>query len=468
MGKPEPDAMSGATHVKKASNESRRLALTMLAIVIVAAGLYIAGKSGGDPLAYRNDFNVFYHAAREVLAGRDPYQSSLAEWTPYLYPPLLAIVLAPLALFPLPVAAYVWFLINAVSIIAAALMSARLGRDDESTNEGKVAGSEGGPVAPLVAALSLLIVARFVLDNFSLGQVNPLLAALAAAHVYLYSRDKKIASALVLSIAVSIKLTPLVLIAYHVARRRWKFAAAALATCVALTALSFVPLGSRAPEAFQIFVNRTIKNEQGYDLADAGNQSLRGALARLTLDSTGTLDQVATDLSRRPFDTLTLMISFLLFAVAMIAGSRARTELLAAAPFVCCVVLLSPLSWKAHFVMLILPVVCLVAEALRARGTRRAILIAVLAVIFVLFNLTSPRVIGLQSAEWADAHSLVFIGALLIFGASLWTPHVRAALHGHPRSPDPQSGSATEGRPYIGKPSIVLLISSRNASENRQ
>ena len=434
MGKTEPDAMSGPTHVKNASNESRffsrRLALTMLAVLILAAGLYFAGKSGGDPLAYGNDFNVFYHAAREVLAGRDPYQSSLTDWTPYLYPPLLATVLAPLALLPLPVAAYVWFLINAVSTIAAALMPARLGGNDEqlseSTNEVKAASCEGGPVTPLVAALSLLIVARFVLDNFSLGQVNPLVAALAAAHVYMYTKDKKIASALVLSIAVSIKLTPLVLIAYHVARRRWKFAAAALATCVALTALSFVPLGSRAPEAFHLFVNRTIKNEQGYDLADAGNQSLRGALARLTQDSTGTLDQAAGDLSRRPFDTLTLMISFLLFAVAMIAASRARTELLAAAPFVCCVVLLSPLSWKAHFVMLILPVACLVAEALRARGGRRAILIAVLAVIFVLFNLTSPRVIGLQSAEWADAHSLVFIGALLIFGASVYAARFAA------------------------------------------
>jgi alpha-1,2-mannosyltransferase len=431
MGKTEHDAMSGPTHVQSVSNESRllfsrRLALAMLAIVILAAGLYFAGKSGSNPVDYRNDFNVFYHAAREVLAGRDPYQSSVGDWTPYLYSPLLAVALAPLALLPLPVAAYVWFLINAVSTIAAALMSARLAHDDQqrlsdSTNEAaEAAGGHGGHVVPLVAALSLLVVARFVLDNFSLGQVNPLVAALAAAHVYLYSRDKKIGSALALSIAVSIKLTPLVLIAYHVARRRWKFAAAALATCVALTALSFVPLGSRAPEAFQVFVNRTIKNEQGYDLADAGNQSLRGALARLTAASTGTLDQAATDLSRRPFDTLTLLVSFLLLAVAMIAARRARTELHAAAPFVCCFVLLSPLSWKAHFVLLILPVAFLVAEGVRARGTRRATLIAVLAVIFVLFNLTSAHVIGLRSAEWADAHSLVFIGALLSFAASVY------------------------------------------------
>lgn len=430
MGKTDHDAMSGSTRARNVSNESRfqfsrRLALTLLAIVILAAGLYFAGKSGSNPLAYRNDFNVFYHAAREVLAGRDPYQSSLGDWTPYLYPPLLAVVLAPLALLPLPVAAYVWFLINAASTIAAALISARLARDGERSSDRtsearEAAGGEGGHVVPLIAALSLVVVARFVVDNFSLGQVNPLVAALAAAHLYLYSRDKKIASALALSIGVSIKLTPLVLIAYHLARRRWKFAAAGLVMCVALAALSFLPLGSRAPEAFHAFVNRTIENEQGYDLADPGNQSLRGALARLTAASNGTLDQAATESSRRPAETLTLTISFLLLAVAMIAASRARSELLAAAPFVCCFVLLSPLSWKAHFVTLILPVASLVAEAERARATRRATLITILAVIFVLFNLTSPHVIGLQAAEWADAHSLVFIGALLMFAASVW------------------------------------------------
>jgi alpha-1,2-mannosyltransferase len=290
----------------------------------------------------------------------------------------------------------------------------------DGTNEAKEAAGGQSAIAPLIAALSLLVVARFVLDNFSLGQVNPLVAALAAAHVYLYSRDKKIASALALSIAVSIKLTPLVLIAYHVARRRWKFAAASLAMSCAVTALSFLTLGSRAPEAFHVFVDRTIKNEQGYDLADAGNQSLRGAIARLKPAPTSTLDQHATGLSQRPSDPLTLMISCVLLAVAMIAAGRARTELLAAAPFFCCFVLLSPLSWKAHFVVLILPVASLVAEAARARATRRVTLISVLAVVFVLFNLTSPHVIGLRAAEWADTHSLVFIGALLIFAASIW------------------------------------------------
>jgi alpha-1,2-mannosyltransferase len=398
--------------------------LAVLALLVLVSGFYFAGLSGSDPLVYSNDFNVFYHAAREVLAGRDPYQSLLAGWTPYLYPPLLAVSLTLLAVFPLPVAAYVWFLISAVSAISAAWMSAKLAYDaeqpsDASENPDDHPGQRGRILPPLVAVCSVAIVARFVLDNFSLGQVNPLIAALAAAHVYLYSRNKKTASALMLAIAVSIKLTPLVLLGYHIARRRWKFSAMSLGLVLAVFALSFLPFGAQAPEALGIFVNRTIQNQQGYDLAYAGNQSLRGAMARLRPESRA-LDHEVGESSRRPSDPVTLMISFALLVVGMAAARRARSEVVAAAPFVCCLVLLSPLSWKAHFVVLLLPVATLVADAARARGTRREILIAVLAVVFVLFNLTSPAVVGLRAAEWADAHSLVFVGALLVFGSSIW------------------------------------------------
>jgi hypothetical protein len=186
-----------------------------------------------------------------------------------------------------------------------------------------------------------------------------------------------------------------------------------------VTALSFAPLGLDAPVAFHEFVSRTIKNEQGYDLAYEGNQSLRGAVARMTSGSRHESYQAAAESSRRPSDAVTLLLSLALLGVAMLVASRARTELLAAAPFVCCFVLVSPLSWKAHFVVLIVPVGCLVAEASRASGIRRAALSAVLAIVFVLFNLTSPRLIGLRAAEWADAHSLVFLGGMLTFAASV-------------------------------------------------
>jgi len=105
---------------------------------------------------------------------------------------------------------------------------------------------------------------------------------------------------------------------------------------------------------------------------------------------------------------------------------RARTSLAGAAPFFCCFALLSPLTWKAHYVILIAPVAHLLAVAKSSTKARRWVA-ATLGVAFVLINLTGTRVVGLAAAEWADAHSLVFAGALLIFIASVATSRLPAS-----------------------------------------
>jgi hypothetical protein len=411
-------SIAGSSEQRSAS----RAIIVMLALAVLSSGLYFAQKSGANAEVYGNDFSVYYHAAREVIAGRDPYQHSLGEWTPYIYPPLLAELIVPLALLPLPAAAYLWFLINAASVVAATWMSASLAGDsrerDSAALKQPVAGSSSWRAA--LAACAVVVVLRFVLDTFNLGQVNAVVAALAVAHVYFYARDRKALSAIALVVAVSIKLTPALLLVYHIAKLRLKFAVACATLFVAVTALSFLPFGAQGLGAFRVFVSRTVENGQGYDFAYAGNQSLRGAVARLTAGSISDPEQLAPESSRRPSDSATLMISLVFLAAALMAARWASSELLAAAPFVCCLVLLSPLSWKAHFVVLILPIATLISENWQSPTRRRAFAIgAALVAAFALFNLTSPRVIGLAGAEWADAHSLVFAGALVVFIASV-------------------------------------------------
>ena len=392
---------------QKRLSTMERAVVGVLALAVVVGGLYFARQSGTNPDVYRNDFNVYYQAAREVMGGGDPYQHSLGDWTPYIYPPLLAELIVPLALLPLPVAAYLWFLINATSIVAAAWMSARL------ANGTKEPYSPTTAWRALLAGCAVVLVLRFVLDSLNLGQVNGVVAALAVAHVYLYARNRKALSAIALVVAVSTKLTPALLLLYHVAKLRLKFAIGCAALLVAVTALSFLPFGPRGTDAFQTFWSRTVKNEQGYDFAYSGNQSLRGAIARLAGQSNQSTPS-HEDESRRPGDAATLLISIVVLALAVFAAVRSRSELAAAAPFFCCLVLLSPLSWKAHYVILILPAADLLFKE-KTSGKARKLIAVTLAAAFVLFNLTSPHVIGLAAAEWSDAHSLIFAGALLIF-----------------------------------------------------
>ena len=389
---------------------TERVILLVLAATLLVSGLYFARKSGTNPDAYSNDFNVYYHAVREVISGRDPYQHSLGDWTPYIYPPLLAELIVPLAFLPLPLAAYVWFSIGAASIGAAGWMSAGLANH----NEGRAAEQndlESTPLRAAIAASAVIVVLRFVLDTFNLGQVNALVAGLAVAHVYLYARDRKALSAIALVIAISIKLTPALLLVYHLSRLRLKFVLACSALLVGITALTLLPFGQGGTGAFQTFWNRTVRNEQGYDFAYSGNQSLRGAIARLTRGPNDALPPTPSE-SSKPGESTTLLLAMVLLALAVFAAVRARTELAAASPFFCCLVLLSPLSWKAHYVILILPAAYLVSVV----NASKSLLIAVaLGAAFVLFNVTSPRLIGLGAAEWADSHSLVFSGALVVF-----------------------------------------------------
>lgn len=403
------------------------LLLALLIIIILTGGIYFASRSGSDPQIYTNDFNVYYYAARQVIAGRDPYQDSLRPSTPYLYPPLLSEAIIPLALLPLPLAAYLWYLASAASILSAAWMAAWLGwRVIQSKQAGpreagiKLTPGDSIRMRIIIACGSLFILIRFILDNFDFGQVNTIVAALAVAHVYFYVRQKKTLSAFALVLAASIKLTPIILILYHLARLRFKFIAECLCLLVIISLLSFLPFGSRGPDALMTFVNRTVRNGQGFDLAFSGNQSIRGAVARLAETEKQKPDMYGGQSTRRPTSALTLIISIAIVALAILSAFKASSDLSASAPFFCCFVLLSPLSWKAHFVVLILPIAYLIAGALAATEKRRSYLIAVLVALFALFNITSPKVFGPEWGEWTDAHSLVCAGALLSFSVAVW------------------------------------------------
>jgi hypothetical protein len=403
----------------------RRGFFVALLLGVLSSGFYFAGQSGTSSEVYSNDFDVYYHAASEIRAGRDPYQNSIGDWTPYLYPPLLAECLVPLTMVSVRVAAYLWFLISAASMLGAAWMSADLA---SANDHGDNAANELISLQDAIALSALIVVMRFSLDTFNLGQVNTIVAALAVAHVYLYARERKALSAVALVLAVSIKLTPALLIIYHLSKLRLKFACACIAIIAGVTVLSFLPFELRGVNAFQIFANRTLKNQQGYNLADSGNQSLRGASGRIAAD-----ENDGAGRARSPLEVVTVSIALMLIAAAVFAANRARNEVAGVAPFFCCLVLLSPLSWKAHFVILALPIAFLVSTVFNtgSLAVARRIALSVLVASFVLFNLTSPRIIGLAASEWADAHSLVTLGALLILITSLTLNIAKFGKHPH-------------------------------------
>src|SRR3954468_6384763 len=72
------------------------------------------------PWGNQSDFTWYYMAAREIAHGRSPYGAG-----GYIYPPLLAFLLAPVARLPYFAAQWIWHLISFLSLSFAGYLTWR-------------------------------------------------------------------------------------------------------------------------------------------------------------------------------------------------------------------------------------------------------------------------------------------------------------------------------------------------------
>jgi uncharacterized membrane protein len=105
-----------------------------------------------------SDFRFYYYAAQHILHGESPFLTA-----DYIYPPLLACLLVPLAWFDYFTARWIWFVFSHACFLAAAfLLWRRLGRDWIAT-----------------AVIAFVWAAGWAAqDSFATGQPDPLLTLL--------------------------------------------------------------------------------------------------------------------------------------------------------------------------------------------------------------------------------------------------------------------------------------------------
>ena len=171
------------------------------------------------PTASLSDFRCYYLAAQHVARGESPY---LEEG--YLYPPLLACLLTPLAPLDYVPARWVWFLFSHACLLAAAwLIWRHLGSD-------RIA-------ACIVAAVWALGAAAG--ETLSLGQIGPQLTLLLAV-AYTGAGRRQGAC---IGTSFALKLIPGALCAVLILRRDWRALLAAIAAAALLLAVPWAIVG---------------------------------------------------------------------------------------------------------------------------------------------------------------------------------------------------------------------------------
>jgi hypothetical protein len=375
-----------------------------------------------------NDFSIYYTAARAVLDGVDPYSVEGPSGRAFVYPMGFAVLVSPLALLPFPVATVLWTALG----FAAVGLSLWLCLD--------LLGLARGPAAWTVGGLALVCSGRMLDSELANGQANHWILLGIASFAWLSARGRAALGGFALSVAIVAKLTPLLFAVYLLGRRSWRgLAGLAAGLAILGVLLPAVALGPRACfDAQRAWADRVAApafrspasahparerpgREHGISLRAFIHRHLTWSQAASHLDQPVFVNRVAW--SRQTAEWIYRGCALLALAAAALAlGTRpprsGRRWLLEAAVVATTMVLIAPLSRKAHFVVLLLPFAYAAGQALTSE--RRAALAWLLLPALVL-TATSPGVIGKQAAGLALAWGAYTVAALWLWAGALFT-----------------------------------------------
>jgi Glycosyltransferase family 87 len=181
-----------------------------MAIWIIAT-VAVCGRVALTKSSRQDLFPVYQNAGQAWLNGQDLYRNSKLN---YRYSPLFAAAMTSMARLPLKLASISWRLLSVLCFLAALGWVCRVGVPDKFALE----------KSPLI----FLLILPLSLGNLNNGQANLLVLATLLAALAAVMRDWWMAAAIVLTVAVTIKLYPLViallLVVMFPRKLLWRFA----------------------------------------------------------------------------------------------------------------------------------------------------------------------------------------------------------------------------------------------------
>lgn len=428
---------------------SRILLILVCAVAIALLGLVFT----------RNliDFPVYYAAGRSLISGRaDLYSEdfALGRVMDYRYPPFFLVMLYPLWLIPYPSAAYIWLTMSALEVACAVLIVVRTFPALSKTKT--------------LFLIVVLAVAQYFVMVLHYGNAHLLVVALMFGSFYFVLRDQDLAGALLMSLAITIKITPVLLLPYFALKKRWKLLAA---VCVFLIALNLLPsayFGFRVNnELLASWYRHVVASQEFHEDNGPINLSLKGQL-RKSLSSVDYSQRVDGDVQYPPVNFATFSRENVVRIWTVMAGGLFAGTLLliwwdqrrrgsAAAPgrndpaqypagmshelalMICLSLLAAPLTPKIYFIELLWPVACLASYAAdrTARFGRVAmrVLVVVAVVNSVLPLLPGRSVQRLLLVLGVDFYLNCLVMVVLIYVLVSWRRAV-PMQSGEPQMPD--------------------------------
>jgi alpha-1,2-mannosyltransferase len=357
---PGPDSLVGEMSIWRSPGGAGwgpTLAWRLFQLLTLAALVWAGWRLLGHT-PYRIDVDVYRMGGRAWLDSRPLYADGVMFHTrggldlPFTYPPLAAVMFAPFAWLPLPVASAAITLTTLLLLIASTVVVlTRLDVWPQTSLTGEPAWMRRGWLAAAVVAPAVIYLEP-IRSNFDFGQVNVVLMTLVIADCV--PRKTPWPRGMLLGLAIALKLTPAVFLLYFLLRRDTRALLVTTASAVVATLAGFVFAWRDSWE----YWTETVRNTDRIGTVTLNtNQNIAGALARLGLGE------------GERFVVWTLAC----FAVLGLTVWAARRALKAHEPVLAliCVAMfglvVSPVSWSHHWVWALPTVLVCAVVAYRQR-----------------------------------------------------------------------------------------------------
>jgi alpha-1,2-mannosyltransferase len=191
-----------------------RLSKKASSLFILAGGLLFLALFVFKARFEMADFEVNYNAGKRLWRGETLYRTA-DEHYQFKYPPASALLYVPLSFLPLSAAKAIWY---ALILLWTGLL---LGLSSKLVDP-------GGEKRQVLIALSGAVLAKFLLRELLLGQINALISALLILMVWVLVRDEKspslpreITAGILCGLATALKPYALIFFPYFLLKKKW-------------------------------------------------------------------------------------------------------------------------------------------------------------------------------------------------------------------------------------------------------
>ncbi len=398
-----------------ARSRLERLFVVVLLLLVVGLSVRVARRVS------REGGTAFTRWQSQLLQLEDGVDISAVHHFPN--PPMMAVLLEPIArLDPVP-AALVWFYLKVAMAGLALWQVIRLVQ----------------PYAPRWAWMLIVLVSgKPILDDLSHGNVNLVILFLVVTMLTAYRARRDLLAGGLLALGIACKLTPALFVPYLVWKRSWK----TLAGCglglalflypglVPAARLGFVEHQQQLVSWYHVMVEPFLI--EGKVTSEHINQSLPGLVTRLATESPSFIAWNGGEMVPMRYDNLLslspiiarrltqcCLVGYLLL-VGWCCRARRRDSWRTLAEFglvVLGMLLFSERTWKHHAVTLLVPLALLVVATLRMRGSARVVFVTLL--VSVLLLLLIPGLGGGKN-RFETGLSPDFAKMAQVYGAYTW------------------------------------------------